>query len=110
MLNLISALQELARKSPRREVCGLIDSDLNIIPITNVSINSGDFVFDRREYFTALSDIEQTGKHVAAVYHSHPFSSATPTKQDLECQKRLKKHFIIVTINSYRWVPYDTKL
>lgn len=102
----IESLQEMSKRSPDKEICGIIGSDMKIYPITNVASSAGDFVFDRGEYFRLLRTFQAENKCVHSVYHSHPFSSPSPSRQDLECQQRLEKDFLIVTNNSYRWVPY----
>ena len=103
---MISTVQDMARKSPNREICGVIDSTGGIHPITNVASADGDFVFDKREYFSLLNALSKEGKEVKAIYHSHPFTPPLPSPADLACQKNIKKDFLIVSFDTHTWVPY----
>lgn len=103
---MISTIQSMARKSPTREICGVIDTEDRIFPITNVASSDTDFVFDKREYFTLLNKLNEEGAEVKAIYHSHPFSPPLPSPTDLMSQQAVKRDYLIVTFDSYQWVPY----
>lgn len=103
-------LHQLAKRSPGREICGLVDSAGDIYPIKNVAKNNEHFVMERREYFSTLSRIEKSGRTVWCVYHSHLGTDPTPSPQDTASMEACKVSFMIVTTMnlSYRLVLYDT--
>lgn len=105
MRETIQTLQQMTADSPYKEICGIL-SGSDIISISNRSPRPNAFVMDRGEYYTHMNILQQSGRPVTAIYHSHTAGSPAPTVEDLQCQQRLKLDFLIVTSTSYRWIPY----
>jgi [CysO sulfur-carrier protein]-S-L-cysteine hydrolase len=85
----LEQLYEQARRDAPFETCGLIGGKdgraLKIYPIPNVADNKVKlYVMDSGEQFRAMSDIEERGWELTAIYHSHPVSPAIPSKTDRE--------------------------
>lgn len=101
---LVSRLQAMCRTT-NAEICGLVTSDLEIIPITNVATSPYFcFVFSKKDYARALSKIRSEGKSIAAIYHTHPLGSCDPSQADLDFIKASRIDALIVSHNDYRWI------
>lgn len=101
--SIVAQLKALARQAPQQEVCGVIGTDYQIYPITNVAKNkSSCFVFDRKEYFTLMKKFTQAGLKILCLYHSHPSHSPEPSQADLDYTRRSGHRQIIVTSSEYR--------
>jgi proteasome lid subunit RPN8/RPN11 len=101
-------IQKLARQSPRKEICGLIDSEGGVFPVKNVSTDKHKFVMDRREYLKALIDCRQQDLSVVAVYHSHLSADTSPSPADVKAIAACKLPGLIVSAatTNHTWVPY----
>lgn len=101
----LSQLYRMAQQSPSREICGILTSTLEIIPIINVARNDQHFVMQKSGFFRALNKIKQNGQTVLGIYHSHPNNDATPSVADMEAAKRTGYNYLIVTPSgTYKWV------
>jgi proteasome lid subunit RPN8/RPN11 len=106
-LETLLEIQNLARLNPKREVCGLVLSDNEVVQITNVSTSPENcFVFSKREYFKALNRLVKEGKSILCVWHSHPGNNAEPSKADLDYVKLSKRNSLIVSGLEYHWIEY----
>jgi len=95
--------------SPGVEICGIITSDLAIHPIRNVARNPrNNFVFSKREYFTALKEISAQELTILCIYHTHPSGTAEPSQADIDFIRHSQRDALIVSRNDHRWVPYAT--
>lgn len=105
--NIIEKLQFMCRQNLKEEICGIITSDLDIIPIRNVaSVKTHCFIFDKREYVEAMKDLQKQSKSILCFYHSHP--GASPEPSDADCRFILKSRTsaLIVTATGYKFVEY----
>lgn len=107
----VPLLQQLARRSPHREICGLIDSSGVVHPVRNVSRNPHTFCMERREYLRALTEIRLKQRRVVCVYHSHVGADPTPSPEDRQSLAacRLPGLIVTTTSNRFAWVPYAEK-
>ncbi|HYW02377.1 MAG TPA: M67 family metallopeptidase [Gammaproteobacteria bacterium] len=86
--DVLDALLEHARASPRKEVCGLVARDANDrwqhYPVDNVA-HRPDIAFemDPRQQIDAFRRMRERGERLLAIYHSHPGSPARPSARDL---------------------------
>lgn len=102
MDTIISKLQQLVKQSPQKEICGIIDTNFNVYPITNVAKNATTcFIFSKREYFTLMKKFKEEGNKVLFIYHSHPSGYVVPSKADLDYTKRSGIPQIIISASSY---------
>lgn len=102
-------LYKLAQYSPNKEICGLVDSEGNIYPITNVSKIPSDFVLSRQGYGEALKAIKDKNCTVEFVYHSHLNGDPTPSKNDLVSLNLCKHDYLIVANNKYTYTRYNNE-
>ena len=99
-------MREEAAASPAKEVCGLISKFGRVIPISNVSSIPTDFVFSKREYYSALNNLKREGDQIACVYHSHINGDPSPSENDLAAVKRMKLAYLIVAGTAYTYTEY----
>jgi len=105
MLTTIKALQQLAAGSPNKEICGVVDTNGVVYPITNVAkVPGACFVFSKREYFTLIKELQVSGLKLAFVYHSHPSGNPTPSEADMSFTKRSGIPQVIVTSTDFKVV------
>lgn len=103
-------LRDLA-KNTKVEVCGVIDSNYTIHTVKNVSNTPvTSFIFDKREYFSAIKQIMAEQKTILCVFHTHPGGCHNPSKQDLEAYHRFKRNSLIVSATGYTWLEYTGDL
>lgn len=102
MKQVVHSLQQLAKQSPHKEVCGIIDINFTIHQITNVAKNTATcFIFSKREYFTLMKKFKEEGNKVLFIYHSHPSGYVTPSEADIAFTKRSGIPQIIVSTTGY---------
>lgn len=91
------------------EICGLITNDYEIYPIRNVSgYPESSFVFDKHQYFDTITQLCSADRGVLCVYHSHPYSTPEPSKEDLRFARRCSYNMLIVSPKGYRWIENAT--
>lgn len=101
----LEKLYLLAAASPHKEICGILASDYQILPVTNVANAGNQFVMHKAEYFRALNKLKAEGLTVFAIYHSHPNGNCDPSAADMEASRRTGHNYLIVTSNKrYSWV------
>lgn len=100
----IAYLQNLAKASPGKEICGAVLNDLTVVQITNVSAAPDHFVFEKSDWFRLLN----SKACISYLYHSHLTGCPNPSEPDLESQKKHKYPLIIVTPDAWRVVPYES--
>ena len=87
---LLEQLIEHSKKCYPQEGCGLIagsgspPAGLQFIPVANVKPSSSEYEMDPVELIRVLRDVRNTGQQLVAIFHSHPFSPAQPSKRDIE--------------------------
>ena len=100
----IKELQLRAARSPKREVCGLVDSAGTTYPITNVAGPAHHFIMDKREYAIACNTIKKIGRTIAYCYHSHLNGDASPSDADRRAQASTGLPYLIIAANSIYWL------
>ncbi len=77
-----------ARGHAPRECCGVIagrDGELTRLHrLTNLEPGVSRYLFDDEEFYKIYWGIENRGKELLAVYHSHPVTVAWPSTTDVE--------------------------
>lgn len=77
-----------AREAAPSECCGLlIGSDESIaeaIRARNLADNPNRYLVDPKDHFEAMRHARERGLAVMGFYHSHPHSSATPSRRDVD--------------------------
>ena len=100
----IDSINQLAVAARDREICGVVDDYLWVHPIKNVARAGEDFVFSRQEYGQVLSRLQESGRKILCVYHSHLHNSTSPTPSDLKGMLACKYDYLIVNGNTYTYV------
>jgi [CysO sulfur-carrier protein]-S-L-cysteine hydrolase len=84
---LIDEMVAHARVDLPNECCGLVggrDGEANVvIPITNAAASPLRFEMDPQEQYNAWKAIEDDGKELLGIYHSHTKSAAYPSQTDV---------------------------
>ena len=87
---LLEELIEHAKKCCPLEGCGLVAGSRSpllgsrFIPVENARPSSSEYEMDPAELIRVLRDLRNTGQDLVAIYHSHPFGPAQPSKRDIE--------------------------
>lgn len=96
------------------EACGLligtIDIDIvnveKVQPVTNIRRSKVSFELEPIEFYNAWNTSEKEGKNIVGIYHTHPFSSATPSMWDIETMETNSLVWLIAGVDgmkSYIW-------
>lgn len=84
---LIDEMVAHAREDLPNECCGMVggvDGEASIvIPVVNSAASPLRFEMDPQGQYDALKAIEDDGKELLAIYHSHTKSAAYPSQTDL---------------------------
>jgi len=77
-----------AKKEAPIETCGYLAAKDGIIvasyELTNTDYSQEHFSFNPKEQFITLRGARAKGLEVCAVYHSHPFTAAWPSTEDIK--------------------------
>lgn len=96
------------------EACGLLIGTIyidianveKVQPITNIRRSKVSFELEHIEFYNAWNTSEKEGKNIIGVYHTHPFSSATPSMWDRETMETNSLVWLIAGVDgmkSYIW-------
>ena len=80
---------EDAKKWRPQEACGLIagvrpSSGRRLIPMENVKASETEYEMDPSRLIGVLRGLRNSGEELVAIYHSHPFGPARPSRSDIE--------------------------
>jgi [CysO sulfur-carrier protein]-S-L-cysteine hydrolase len=85
--SLIDEMVAHAREDFPNECCGMVggvdDEASVVIPVTNSAASPLRFEMDPQGQYDALKAIEDDGKEMLAIYHSHTKSAAYPSQTDV---------------------------
>lgn len=106
--DLLGALQEAARASPDREICGLLagmnDRIEAMLPAVNVAADPRRaFEVDPQVLIAALRAERDGGASVIGCYHSHPSGDATPSARDIAAAEPGKLWLILGSGEARLW-------
>jgi len=68
---------------------------MEIVEIKNVADSPILFKMDPRELYNAWMKAEKSGMDIVAVFHTHPFGVAYPSKYDIDCMKDVNLPWVI---------------
>ncbi len=102
---LVNQLLHHAQNSPEFEVCGLIGANQGIpatsYPIINIAQDRAQrFLMDPQEQINAMREIRDRREEFFAIYHSHPKSTALPSRTDLKLAEYPNTLQIIISLNT----------
>jgi proteasome lid subunit RPN8/RPN11 len=87
---ILDEIIEHAKAAHPREGCGLIAGmrsslvGTRLMPITNVAASAAEYEMDPAELIKTLKDLRSSGEDLVAIYHSHPYGPASPSRVDIE--------------------------
>jgi len=85
--NLIDQMVAHAREELPNECCGMVGGSEGeasvVIPVVNSAASPLRFEMDPQGQYNALKAIEDDGKELLAIYHSHTKSAAYPSQTDV---------------------------
>ena len=84
---MIDEIVSHAREDAPNECCGIIAADgeraVELYRTANVEASSFRFVIDPPELLRIYNEIEDAGRQLGAIYHSHTRSAAYPSQTDI---------------------------
>lgn len=108
--SILASVYLLASKSPRREICGVVDSVGGVHPILNVSTKANEFIFSRQMYGRVQRQIKDSGARIVCVYHSHINGDPEPSIEDLHGMRATGLDYLIVANNTYTYTRFSDAL
>lgn len=91
-----------SQKHAPLEACGYLAAKDGLIvlayALANIDQSSEHFAFDPKEQFSVLKNIRAKGLEIYAVYHSHPFSGARPSEEDIRLAYDPNIAYVIVSL------------
>jgi len=83
-----SAMLEQVRRSPQREVCGLLGgrhtTAEHYYPVVNIADDpASEYLMDPKQQIGAMRRMRERGEALMGIFHSHPDSPAQPSNTDL---------------------------
>lgn len=101
--NVLDSIIAHAKKDSPIEACGYLASDKDGIVIkhyelTNMDKSSEHFAFDPKEQFNTLRDARNDDLEICAAYHSHPFTPARPSIEDIKLAYDPNLSYVIVSL------------
>lgn len=99
---ILNKIIEHAKKQAPIEACGYLAGKADIITkhyeLVNLDQSQEHFSFDPGEQFTALRDARVNDLEIYAVYHSHAFSPARPSAEDIKLAFDPDLSYVIVSL------------
>lgn len=86
------------------ECCGILpgpvggDKPTRIVPMANVAFESVRYRMDGAQQKAAYDEMDRRGEDPLALYHSHCFTDAVPSKVDVACASEPDAHYVIVSL------------
>ena len=91
-----------AKKHAPIEACGYLAGKDGVVTkhyeLTNVDHSEEHFSFDPEEQFKVLKDVRKNELQFYAAYHSHPFTPARPSIEDIELAYDPNISYVIVSL------------
>ncbi len=93
---------EHAKKDTPIEACGYLAGKNGIITksymMTNIDNSPEHFSFDSKEQFDVVRQARSEGLEIIANYHSHPFSPARPSQEDINMAYDPDISYVIISL------------
>ena len=88
---MVAEMIDHAERAAPREACGLVaytgaGRPARLYPLTNVASDPAAFCIDPGEHYRTILHAETSGWRIGAVYHSHPYGPARPSRTDLAAE------------------------
>ncbi len=100
--SLLEQIIEHARAEAPNECCGMIASvdgrAVEVNPATNTAHSPLRYEIDGREQYRLQAAIEDAGRELGAIYHSHTRSAPTPSQTDINLAFYPDSLYVIVGV------------
>ena len=100
--NVITGMVAHARGEAPIEACGYLAKKEGVVvhqyKMKNMDASKMHFTLDPEEQFKAMRDMRDKGFKLAGVYHSHPTTSAHPSKEDIRLAYDPDISYVIVSL------------
>lgn len=84
------------------ECCGYIAEDseyvTDIYPLSNIDNSSEHFSMSPEEQIKVIRDVRGKGLIIKGVYHSHPYTPARPSDEDIKLAKDPDVSYLIISV------------
>lgn len=102
----VAQIEAHARSEHPREACGLLGGRNgrveSVYPLPNTERGATRYLAEPQAQLQAMLEIEDQGKEVVAIYHSHPSSPPTPSDTDLEMAFYPESLYVIISLADRR--------
>jgi proteasome lid subunit RPN8/RPN11 len=105
-----SILQQMIKNCKEEvpyESCGILAGNNRkvekIYKMKNIEKSSTIYLMDSKEQLYVMKDIRNSGLKIEGIYHSHVFSSAQPSKKDIEMAFYPDISYIIVSLEKEQY-------
>ncbi len=86
------------------EACGILGGKENIITeiycMENIEKSPESFLMNPKEQIRVIKELRDKELDMKAIYHSHPFSPARPSKKDIDMAFYDKVYYLIISFSS----------
>lgn len=100
---ILDEIKEHAKGSFPIEACGYLASKDGILgdiyKMTNVDNSTDHFSFDPQEQINVYLDSKSKGLRLDAVYHSHPYTPARPSQEDIKLAYDPNISYVIASLS-----------
>lgn len=102
--NIVEAIRQQGLQEAPLEACGYLagkqGSVTTYYPMLNVDQSEEHFSLDPMEQFAVVKKIREEGLELIAVYHTHPASSARPSKEDIKLAYDPNISYVIASLHN----------
>jgi proteasome lid subunit RPN8/RPN11 len=98
----LEQIREHAKKEAPVEACGYLAAEADTVVkhyrLVNTDKSNEHFSFDPAEQFSTMRQARSEGLQICAVYHSHPFTPARPSREDIKLAFDPDLSYVIVSL------------
>jgi proteasome lid subunit RPN8/RPN11 len=84
------------------EACGILAGKDGIVEkvykMTNIESSSVTYMMDSREQFAVMKELRKEGLEMVAIYHSHPYTDASPSQRDIKLAFYPDSVYLIISL------------
>ncbi|MFA9459371.1 M67 family metallopeptidase [Thiohalorhabdus sp. Cl-TMA] len=96
-----------AAARPEEEVCGLLSGHGNVadtlLPVENALHSPHAFDMEPAGLLDAMRNIRESGGELVAIYHSHPFGPAYPSRTDVASNQYPEVAHVLIGREGAEW-------
>jgi proteasome lid subunit RPN8/RPN11 len=92
-----------ARREAPVEACGILAGNDSTVekyyPMRNTDNSSEHFLMDPGEQFEIMKEMRNSDQHMLAIFHSHPYTPARPSEEDIRMALTPDVVYLITSLN-----------